>query len=49
MSLAWRKNKVFWSERITKSVESLRKVVELMQVTEEIKRIAGGNGNLKRR
>jgi Lon protease-like protein len=37
------------SERITKGVESLRKLVELMQVTEEIKRIAGGNGNLKRR
>jgi len=37
------------SERITKSVESLRKVVELMQMTEEIRRIAGGNGNLKRR
>ena len=36
-------------ERITKSVESLRKVVELMQMTEEIRRIAGGNGNLKRR
>ena len=35
-------------ERITKSVESLRKAVELMKVTEEIKRIAGGNGNLKR-
>jgi len=37
------------SERITKSVESLRKLVELMQLTEEIRRIAGGNGNLKRR
>jgi len=36
-------------ERIMKSVESLRKVVELMQMTEEIRRIAGGNGNLKRR
>ena len=36
------------NERITKSVESLRKAVELMKVTEEIKRIAGGNGNLKR-
>jgi len=36
------------SERITKSVESLRKVVELMQLSEEIRRIAGGNGNLKR-
>jgi Lon protease-like protein len=35
------------SERITKSVESLTKVVELMKVTEEIKRIAGGNGNLR--
>ena len=34
-------------ERIRKSVESLRKVVEVMQVTEEIKRIAGGNGNLR--
>jgi ATP-dependent Lon protease len=37
------------SERIRKSVESLRKVVEVMEVTEEIKRIAGGNGNLTRR
>jgi hypothetical protein len=35
------------SERITKSVESLRKVVEVMQLTEEVRRIAGGNGNLK--
>jgi Lon protease-like protein len=35
------------SERITKGVESLRKAVELMQVTEEIKRIAGGNGDLR--
>ena len=37
------------SERITKTVESLRKVVELLQITEEAKRIAGGNGNFKRR
>jgi ATP-dependent Lon protease len=35
------------SERIRKSVESLRKVVEVMHVTEEIKRIAGGNGDLR--
>ena len=37
------------SERITKTVESLRKVVELLQITEEAKRIAGGNGNFKKR
>ena len=37
------------SERITKGVASLRKVVELLQITEEAKRIAGGNGNFKRR
>jgi len=35
------------SERIRKGVDSLRKAVELMQITEEIKRIAGGNGNLR--
>ena len=37
------------SERITKTVESLRKVVEVLQITEEAKRIAGGNGNFKKR
>ena len=37
------------SERITKGVESLRKVVEVLQITEEAKRIAGGNGNFKKR
>jgi Lon protease-like protein len=37
------------SERITKGVESLRKMVELLQITEEAKRIAGGNGNFQRR
>ena len=37
------------SERITKGVASLRKVVEVLQITEEAKRIAGGNGNFKRR
>ena len=37
------------SERITKGVESLRKVVEVLQITEEAKRIAGGNGNFKRK
>jgi len=35
------------SERIRKGVDSLRKAVELMQITEEIRRIAGGNGNLR--
>ena len=33
------------NQRITKSVESLRKVIELKQMTDEIKRIIGGNGN----
>jgi Lon protease-like protein len=33
------------NERITKSVESLRKVIELKQMKDEIKRIVGGNGN----
>jgi Lon protease-like protein len=37
------------SERITKTVESLRKMVEVLQITEEAKRIAGGNGNFKRK
>ena len=37
------------SERITKGVASLRKVVAILQITEEAKRIAGGNGNFKRR
>ncbi|UCG19764.1 MAG: LON peptidase substrate-binding domain-containing protein [Deltaproteobacteria bacterium] len=35
------------SERIRKGVDSLRKAVELMQITEEIRRIAGGNGDLR--
>jgi Lon protease-like protein len=35
------------NKRITKSVDSLRKMVEFKQATEEIKRIIGGNGNLK--
>jgi len=33
------------NERIAQSVESLRKMVELKQMTEEIKRIVGGNGD----
>ena len=37
------------SERITKGVASLRKVVAILQITEEAKRIAGGNGNFKRK
>jgi Lon protease-like protein len=35
------------NKRITRSVESLRKMVEFKQATEEIKRIFGGNGNLR--
>lgn len=35
------------NKRILKTVESLRKMVELKQATEEIKRIVGGNGNLR--
>jgi Lon protease-like protein len=35
------------NKRITKSVDSLRKMVEFKQATEEIKRIIGGNGNLR--
>jgi Lon protease-like protein len=34
-------------KRIAKSVESLRKMVELKRITEEIKRIVGGNGRLR--
>jgi Lon protease-like protein len=35
------------NKRVMQSVESLRKMVELKQATEEIKRIVGGNGNLR--
>ena len=35
------------NKRILKTVESLRKMVELKQATEEIKRIVGGNGDLR--
>jgi Lon protease-like protein len=35
------------NKRIMQSVKSLRKMVKLKQVTEEIKRIVGGNGNLR--
>ena len=35
------------NERIAQSVESLRKVVEHTKITEEVKRIAGGNGKLR--
>jgi Lon protease-like protein len=35
------------NKRIIKSVKSLRKMVEFKQATEEIKRIVGGNGNLR--
>jgi Lon protease-like protein len=35
------------NERIAQSVESLRKMVEQRKMTEEIKRIVGGNGNLR--
>ena len=34
------------NKRITQSVESLRKMVERRRMTEQIKRIVGGNGNL---
>ena len=34
------------NKRITQSVESLRKLVEHRRMTEQIKRIVGGNGNL---
>jgi Lon protease-like protein len=37
------------NERIAQSVESLRKMVEHRKMTEEIKRIVGGNGNLRSR
>jgi Lon protease-like protein len=33
------------NQRIAKSVDSLRQVIELKQMTDEIKRIVGGNGN----
>ena len=36
-------------ERISQSVKSLNKMVELKRMTEQIKRIVGGNGNLRRR
>jgi Lon protease-like protein len=36
------------SERITKSVESLRIMVEKEKLSREIKKIIGGNGNLRR-
>ena len=35
------------NKRIIKSVKSLRKMVEFKEATEEIKRIVGGNGNLR--